>query len=118
MEENNKIIAKFLGWEILNDMTYSKITKGKWIELDKLKFHSDWNWLMEVVEKIENLTDKNNFVLYDINIYSDAVIIADQEDHEKVSITKSDGFTSKIEMVYKACIEFVKWYNQNSEKEH
>ena len=42
--ENNKIIVEFMKWDILNDMTYSKATKGKWVELDKLKFYSNWNW--------------------------------------------------------------------------
>ena len=67
--ENNKIIVEFMKWDILNDMTYSKATKGKWVELDKLKFHSNWNWLMEVVEKIETISVFGKlpefFIMYD-----------------------------------------------------
>jgi len=50
--ENNKLIAEFL------DLTYLKnyyVHKGNAFNEDYLLFHSDWNWLMEVVEKIESL---------------------------------------------------------------
>ena len=92
--ENNKIIAEFMKWDILNDMTYSKATKGKWIELDKLKFHSDWNWLMEVVEKIAPLISESEFK-YRIG-------------NDLLSVNK--------EGVYNACVEFIKWYNENGAK--
>jgi len=124
--ENNKLIALFMGaiWEKpISKVTNKQEVTNRLIFKDEtfvtnynqLKYNSDWNQLMEVVEKIENLTDKNNFVLYDINIYPDGVIVLDQEEHEKVSITKGDGFTSKIEMVYNACVEFIKWYNEQKE---
>ena len=100
--ENNKIIAEFMKWDILNDMTYSKATKGKWVELDKLKFHSNWNWLMEVVEKIESIgftfETKKNWAR--ITRKGENIILRWEEDK------------TKIEAVYNACIEFIKWYNE------
>ena len=105
--ENNKIIVEFMKWDILNDMTYSKATKGKWVELDKLKFHSNWNWLMEVVEKIESIgftfETKKNWAR--ITRKGENIILRWEEDK------------TKIEAVYNACIEFIKWYNENSAKE-
>ena len=110
--ENNKLIAEFMKWDILNDMTYSKATKGKWVELDKLKFHSNWNWLMEVVEKIESLHESNN-VLIGTNITYVQI-------HNKVS-NEQETFKGvsniKIQAVYNTCVEFIKWYNENSAKE-
>lgn len=122
--ENNKIIAEFMGLKVITKEEYLKHPQHETLSIKEYsiveyqRYNSDWNWLMEVIDKIENLTDKNNFVLYDVNIYSDAVIILDQEEHEKVSITKSDGLTSKIEMVYNACVEFIKWYNEQNRKEN
>jgi len=112
-ENNNHLIAEFLGWDFLNDMTYSKVTKSKWVEIEKLKFHSDWNWLMEVVEKIESLD-------FDFTIYTGACIsIINTKDFPFEEIITSGGqFKNKIETVYNGCVEFIKWYNENSAKEN
>ena len=105
--ENNKIIVEFMKWDILNDMTYSKATKGKWVELDKLKFHSNWNWLMEVVEKIESLEGIGvDFYKGCIDVYNEEVNL--------IRINRK-GLT-KIEAVYNACVEFIKWYSKNAVK--
>ena len=105
-EETNKIIAEFMKWDILNDMTYSKATKGKWIELDKLKFHSNWNWLMEVVEKIESLNYSIEINKQEENDYQCLVV---QKDIKVQTFSKI-----KIEAVYNACVEFIKFYNEQA----
>ena len=61
---------------------------------EQLKFHKDWNWLMEVVEKIEPLISESEFK-YRIG-------------NDLLSVNK--------EGVYNACVEFIKWYNENSAK--
>ena len=108
--ENNKIIVEFMKWDILNDMTYSKATKGKWVELDKLKFHSDWNWLMEVVEKIESLSKENETYSFSITKISVRVL------YKGSRIVDLPIDTTKIQAVYLACVEFIKWYNKNAVK--
>lgn len=96
--ENNKIIAEFMEWDILNDMTYSKVTKGKWVALDKLKFNSNWNWLMEVVEKIRFKTDCTPFNFEDWQSLITAIEIC------LLNLNIKDTFN--------ACTEFIKWYNK------
>ena len=119
--ENNKIIVEFMKWDILNDMTYSKATKGKWIELDKLKFYSNWNWLMEVVEKIESLgyrtlTENECFMITKSKLSS--FDVRSKDDYNTIF---SDNYEinhyggSKKENVYNACVEFIKWYNENKD---
>ena len=100
--DKNTLIAEFMKWDILNDITYSKATKGKWIELDKLKFHSNWNWLMEVVEKIESLG-------YYTQIDNIGCVIS--HDNRDVIVYNS---RTKIEAVYNACIAFIEWYNKQN----
>ena len=119
--ENNKLIVEFMKWDILNDMTYSKATKGKWIELDKLKFYSNWNWLMEVVEKIESLgyrtlTENECFMITKSKLSS--FDVRSKDDYNTIF---SDNYEinhyggSKKENVYNACVEFIKWYNENKD---
>lgn len=125
--ENNKLIAEFMGYENIAregkhpiykipslsyeepNFDYGIMEKVETFTpyFDEMKFHSDWNWLMEVVEKIESLETLSYF-----NIQHNRVEIGTTCDcfRTKEVITK-DVF-SKIEAVYNACIEFIKWYSK------
>ena len=92
--ENNKIIAEFIGWkEQEEDFMFNPKTNGS-IYIKSLLFHKDWNWLMEVVEKIKPLVSESEF---------------------KYRIGKH-LLNLNIEAVYNACVEFIKWYNEKSAK--
>ena len=61
MEKNNKLIAEFMGWEYdeNNDWYFTphrvEVTDGIYdneIPSDLFEFHSSWDWLMPVVQKI------------------------------------------------------------------
>jgi len=69
-----------------------------------IPYNSDWDWLMEVVEKIESLG-------YWVNrIKADVWIIDNNENIVINNTMHSDG----IEAVYNACVEFVKWHNNQN----
>ena len=106
--ENNKLIAEFMGYEI---KTYSTpisdiITPYGQISEDKLKFHSNWDWLMAVVEKIESLG-------YSFSIHLNWVKIC-PKGKPNVYIVKYGIGNTKIEATYKAVLEFIKWYNNEN----
>ena len=71
---------------------------------DELLFDKSWDWLMPVVDKIENETSTT------FNIENDNVHISGDF---KLSIFEH----SKIESVYKAVVEFIKYYNKIKNKE-
>ena len=103
VEDNNKLIAEFLGYTQPHP-DYPGATY--WYKKDEspltlLLFDSDWNWLMEVVEKIESL----NFIVY---IETNYCQLYNATNHEE--LIKSI-YSTKIESVYNACVEFIKWYN-------
>jgi len=59
--EFNKRCAKFIGWVKLNEdsgmLNWESLYKnnhGDYVSISNMKFHSDWNFIMEVVEKIQN----------------------------------------------------------------
>lgn len=92
MKENNELLAKFLGYAQSNpDSTYW-YKEGK-APLTILLFDTDWNWLMEVIEKILDIASK----LKRMQIYYNII----------------DAMPS-IRFAYESCVEFVKWYNENN----
>lgn len=94
--ENNKLIAEFMpNWD---GRFYHMPSAGKYTAL-QLKFHSDWNWLMPVVEKIYN-TDLyyKKYIDYNSSMFTDGEI----------------KLTTQINTVYDQVTEFIKWHNLNN----
>jgi len=101
--ENNKLIAEFM---------------GRVIPEDELEFYdenptthyydSDWNWLMEVVEKIKKETNEDEFL--------NRLITTESRNGIVLEFNLENCFRKSylsIEAVYNACVEFIKWYNEN-----
>ena len=130
--QNNKIIAEFMGLEITKDKVIvpemfqveeHPFYLLKWIDdfreldnlppnsLNNLHFHSDWNWLMEVVEKIESISfEEDNFINVTIGCGFDCTI---QDAHGKL-FKLSTWEHTKIKTVYNTCLEFIKYYNEQT----
>ena len=124
METNNKIIAEFMGAKLTKDLKIMyPVYEGDSSYVKNLKYRSDWNWLMEVVEKIESLgyrtlTENECFMITKSKLSSFDVRSKDDYDtifSDNYEINHYGG--SKKENVYNACVEFIKWYNENSAKE-
>jgi hypothetical protein len=108
--QNNILIANFLK-QTVQPFEFPQFGyirhNGDWMDkfLDyQLKFHKDWNWIMEVVQTIENLN-------YTFDVMGKAVSI--NNSNEMIVDLNANSFKSKIEAVYTACIEFITWYNEN-----
>jgi hypothetical protein len=59
-QEFNRLCAEFLGWKQNSKKTTFYVDKndGRHIyEIQDLKFHSNWEWIMQVVDKIEGLKE-------------------------------------------------------------
>ncbi len=102
IKEGNKLIAEFVGY---NDNEYPNLLPpfdwcGK-LEPKDMKYHSSWDWLMAVVEKIESLG-------YEFTIFNKTT-------HLNCGKTFDLGYIisdTKREAVYKTVVEFIKWYNK------
>jgi mRNA-degrading endonuclease YafQ of YafQ-DinJ toxin-antitoxin module len=133
--ENNKLIAEFMGAKYNKDTNFHidkdflwlpryGICNYKSLELGvgkTLEFHSNWNWLMQVVEKIDNLKTpitNNHFLIgkfedYEVHIQGKCIVIyAHGEVTKEVVHLRGSESNTSIEAVYKACVEFIKWYNK------
>lgn len=98
---NNELIAEFMGWNKDNQKTIP-LGLREYDTLEDYWFHSSWDWLMPVVEKIENSHESCDIAFAPVGC-----------------IISRDGFNyncdcdTKLEAVYKAVVEFIKWYNEN-----
>ena len=107
--ENTKLIAEFMGWTLddkyLNSYRKFNSNTFKYSLLSDLKYHSDWNWLMDVVGKIENFG-------FEFFIVESRCKIAHNTDNSIETIIGFEITGRKIEATYNACVEFIKWYNK------
>jgi len=91
--EGNKIIAEFMGYEKVHEDLY---------------YHSNWNLLMPVVEKIETLD-------YEFLVNSQQIGFGEYmfagEFNWLVEINREE--ITLIQSIYDAVIQFIQWYNQN-----
>ena len=141
IEENNNLIAEFMGATFSmvdhtegNEDYLKSIGEKQWLiktwtkpegipsyegwgkyTLGKFSYHSDWNWLMGVVEKIKGLGFKFNCFLTNEKSYTTFSDYTDTTQHSFVCIGANgksyDTENNSIKAVYNACVEFVKWYN-------
>jgi len=90
---NNKLIAEFMGYEV--HPVYED-------ERHDLQYHTSWDWLMPVVEKIESLRDANE----------DAYRFTIDMCNAKIEGTHIEiiGGSYKLNTTYQAVIEFIKNY--------
>ena len=151
MEENNKIIAEFMNFPKITNVRDSESGKyyDYWlpnnfnlileqeIQIESnngwglvhqdcvfvrdLIFHSDWNWLMEVVEKIENIKIKDYSISTDITDDKTFINVWHYGDGGKWSILISNlneeyKDFNKMQRTYKAVVKFINFYNKQKEE--
>ena len=113
-QENNKLIAEFMGFQKTNIGWYdseetmpplSNTYDSNTFDEHELAFHKSWDWLMPVVDKIESLG-------YEFFIVEDRIKIAHNTDHSIDTIINFTLGGSKREATYKAVVEFIKQYNK------
>lgn len=97
-EQNNKILAEFLGLE-----TFSRGSEG--FQPNSFSFHFSWDSLMRIVDKIESLG------FYFPITHKHATVLKDHCVIYTTLIYSVDG-TDKITATYQSTVEFVKWYNK------
>lgn len=125
VDDMNEAIAMFDGWQLvereveMSDFTSQKLMcfekEGYWRYHYDHKYHSSWDALMPVVEKIESLYEGYAFT---VEIKGDWCLITQNTQHwmafsdtidmKGINVRK----TKKINSVYMAVFQFIQWYNQ------
>ena len=104
--ENNKLIAEFMGLKEIYTpkLNIYEISKTETCLETDLAYHTDWNWLMPVVEKIQSMGYWVDYTKGDVFIYDDEYNLVIPNPMHKNKDTK-------LSIHYKIVIEFIKWYN-------
>ena len=107
IEENNRLIAEFMGFEII-DRPYGNgfvtLSETEICDVDDLLYHTSWDWLMPVVDKINSLNggEFNTVIISNAcRIYSD-----------KNTYNEIIEANSTIEATYKSILKLIEWYNK------
>ena len=121
--EGNKIIAEFMGATISTHGVFEcanfqeKTAEGyKSYDLIYLCYHSSWDWIFSVIEKITSLGfeiefnikpnwDESTFSIYDTK--RDNTLV------ESLNFIDIENCNSLIQYVWICIVEFIQYYNQN-----
>jgi hypothetical protein len=116
-QESNKLLAEFMGcyqnnegfWGFENTPNHKTWNNDRF--LDCTKYDTDWNWLIEIVEKIESFVDENKHAKYNFITEQSFVEIIDNNTSDTIVEIDRD---TKMEATYNACVQFVQWYNNQN----
>lgn len=119
IEEGNKLIAEFMGIEEVNcnQSDRYRLTSSPYSGIFTmshcryLHFDRSYEWLMPVVEKIEQL-DKG----YKFQVCRRRVQIMEDSGTQLHVLTVKKG--SKRESIWEAVVQFIQWHNQTNHGEH
>lgn len=134
--EGNRLIAEFMGDSVIvEDDGIAIISQTSFLlwfsgvnrleEHRKKCYHSSWDWLMPVVEKIELIDLSNGQYGYTVHIEGWRCKVTDAFGDKKSNKIRTHiaiennpvrglDISSKIEAVYIAVVEFIKWHNNQN----
>ncbi len=133
--EFNSLCAKFMGWEYIDKDShpYAYANYGWWKantyhpEIDAYKnenfigfnhnllFHSDWNWIMMIVDEINKKFETEDYYGIMIEIRTDYVTIDYDEFRDKIHFydKKADGEFRKQSLI-QILHNFLKYYYEKN----
>ena len=132
IEEKNRMIAEFMGGKYSGQTSFDIKLDEIWLPFHgvcklhdngkSLKYHTSWDWLMPVVEKIETTTfqlkDGTHTDCWILTSYDNrdefkgwSVEIEAEQLRKKFYVDKKHP--SKIEATHNSVVQFIEWYNEN-----
>lgn len=116
MENNNKLIAEFIGFEKIGPDNDGQIYRCKINNTDVLlqdktmEFGENWSWIMRVVEQI----DQYGASIIIGRMFCEIKYINPLDESEYFDVRIASGV--KINAVYGAVVDFINWYNAHKKQ--
>ena len=108
-QEYNKLCAEFLGWKnkgMVNLELWVSTEYQYGIMTNELKFHSDWNWIMEVFKKIQ----KEGYT-YGIVVGASSIWKYEDVTTPIFIQTSEDPLEASVRVLN----QFLNWYNEQKQ---
>jgi hypothetical protein len=121
LKENKYPQLNEAGWyKFIPKVAHAKLHYSYYIGRSNhdLKFDSDWNWIMEVINKAEDVQTVGQRVYFDINPFKISVYCSGVLEKNLTSLSFTLEGThlkreDKKEAVISAINQFLIWYNKN-----
>ena len=120
--EGNKLIAEFMQLKTIKrdgmSDSYMFVLHPGFIPREvcpaNLEYHTSWDWLMPVVEKIENAPNYDFFFhILGNGAFITTTRVENFRDGSPDIVESKIVHDSKIDATWLAVVEFIKWYNKN-----
>ena len=103
---DNKLISEFMGMtygDPNDDSVMIQMTSqgNEVVPIESMKYHTSWDWLIPVVEKIESLG-------YEFTIVESRCKVSNNTDYSIEELFHIQTTGSKINTTYKAVVQFIK----------
>lgn len=105
--EGNEVIARFMNYTNPHDPNHVL-----------LKYHTSWDWLMPVVEKISQMRcSSDNLFDHDTFYPRTFGMLSPEGRKPMVRLNRCEVYEEDtlIEATYKAVVSFIDWYNNTSQ---
>lgn len=118
----NKLIAEFMGYHPTEKETgeptykHSEMDKGTVIWLGQFDYHKNWNSIMKVIDKIEDVATIGQRVYFGIDPFKITAYCSGVLEKElsvfsyEDSGTHFNGDDKKIKALWKAVVKTLDWY--------
>jgi hypothetical protein len=116
--EGNKLIAQFMGDYFDTGLEPSYyIRYNQEYKLEDSQFHSSWDWIMPVVDKINGMGKAYSFAIF--KTYVSLTVEKGGKVFKDYSFAFSEYITTEQtgkQAAFKLIVKFVKWENENKLK--
>lgn len=108
-QENNKLIAEFMGADFHERSTMSAVSRQVKYQphISELNYHTSWDWIMPVVEKIDQIGAS---VIIG-RMFCEIKYIDPLNQSKEFQVRIASGV--KINAINGAVLDFIQWYNEN-----
>jgi hypothetical protein len=87
--QNNKLIAEFMTGQSKESTVFMDLNRSA----NDLEYHSSWDWLMPVINKIYEIPLNHGWF--------------------RIKYIIDSFYPMDIEKTYKEVVEYIEWYNEN-----